>query len=703
MTANESPTPIDWDRYSAELAADTVAADPDAAPVLVDSEPSTAEAIHTSETRSIIPVWCRSKASFISEVKRAITLRVHALAYHAVRLPLYSLRLLASAPRGFARVIGGITRWATDEEGRIPRADTIAKHDYEGYRKLVAVRDRHVRWRGLCLTAGGILTLGTAITLVSIGGPLMWGSLAALVAAAGWAGRPDDKPVTDTAVVKTELKPLTANVVKRALSVLGIAGINKAPDEIHFTAPITRDGPGWRADIDLPYGVTAGEIADRRDKLASGLSRPLGCVWPEGRSEIHPGRLVLWVGDQDMAAAKQPASPLKKATKVDLFKPFKIGCDPRGRWVELNLMYTNVLIGSIPGMGKTFTMRLPLLAAALDPRAEIWGYELKGTGDLEPISHTAARYASGADDEELEQALQALRDLRKECSRRAKVIKGLPRDMCPENKVTPELASKKSLGLHPLVVGIDECQELFTHPDFGAEAAELAEKCIKLGRALGIILILATQRPDSKSVPTGVSANVGTRICLRVMGQMENDMILGTSAYKNGVRATMFTSRDKGVSYLVGQSDEADIVRWSYIDGPTSEAIAQRARATRAAEGTLKGYAAGDESTSQATPAWDILADILACWPASEGDKAWNSTIAARLADYRPDAWAALADLADEERTQAVTAELKKVGASSVVTSVGRRIDGKAITRRGIDRTKLQQIITLRDQKPGTN
>jgi DNA segregation ATPase FtsK/SpoIIIE, S-DNA-T family len=39
------------------------------------------------------------------------------------------------------------------------------------------------------------------------------------------------------------------------------------------------------------------------------------------------------------------------------------------------------------------------------------------------------------------------------------------------------------------------------------------------------------------------------------MGQLENDMILGTSAYKNGVRATMFTARDKGVGYLVGGPD----------------------------------------------------------------------------------------------------------------------------------------------------
>ena len=46
---------------------------------------------------------------------------------------------------------------------------------------------------------------------------------------------------------------------------------------------------------------------------------------------------------------------------------------------------------------------------------------------------------------------------------------------------------------------------------YGKQASEDAEFIIKLGRALGVILILATQRPDKDSLPTGVSANVGIR------------------------------------------------------------------------------------------------------------------------------------------------------------------------------------------------
>src|SRR6266496_6542187 len=56
---------------------------------------------------------------------------------------------------------------------------------------------------------------------------------------------------------------------------------------LHDALPITRDGPGWRADVDLPPGVTVGDVVDKRPELASGLRRPLGCVWPEGDPGVH--------------------------------------------------------------------------------------------------------------------------------------------------------------------------------------------------------------------------------------------------------------------------------------------------------------------------------------------------------------------------------------------------------------------------------
>jgi len=64
--------------------------------------------------------------------------------------------------------------------------------------------------------------------------------------------------------------------------------MSKDPNAIRFTAPIVRDGPGWRADIDLPPGVVVTEVMDKRDKLASALARPLGCVCRKATRPFTP-------------------------------------------------------------------------------------------------------------------------------------------------------------------------------------------------------------------------------------------------------------------------------------------------------------------------------------------------------------------------------------------------------------------------------
>lgn len=644
---------------------------------------ATWQAPSDTERRPILPQWATSRSAAADAAVRLGKLMAYRCGYHGLRLPLYGARLLAWSPVGIARMVGGVWKWASDAEGRQIRSDAVHGKDWQAYSGLVRLRDRHVRFRGFVCALGlaTAATGGTILVLAAPGAAIATG--AGLLAVAGAAGRPADVPLVTRAVIKHTLAPLTAPMVERALASIGIAALaGKRP--VNWPSPIHRDGPGWRAEIDLPAGVTALEVAERRDKLASGLARPLGCVWPEGVPEAHPGRLVLWVGDRDLADTRDVAWPLARTGVVDLFEPFPVGIDPRGNAVTMEAMYSNLLIGSIPGMGKTFLMKVPLLAAALDARSESWVFELKGTGDLAFSEQYATKYASGFDDESIKAAFDALGDALKECQRRAKVIKGLPRDLCPENKVTSLLADRKDLGLHPLVLAIDECQNLFTHEEYGKEAGQRAETIIKLGRALGIYLVLATQRPDGKSMPTGVSANVGTRACLRVMGQIENDMILGTSAYKNGIRATMFTKRDKGVYYLVGATDEPVIVKGAKIDAPQADAIAARARALRIARGTLAGHAAGE--TTEAAPKFNVLDDLAAVWPVDEAN-VQNGRLVELLVSFRPEFYAHLADLDDAERTAALTALVKPYGMTS--KDVSGRDGHRKTTRRGLSRADL--------------
>jgi len=641
-----------------------------------------------------VPTWARSLADARAAARWAARYAAYVVAYHLTRAPKYATRMTAWAALGLLRTPGGLMRWATAEEGNWALRQAAANRgDAETWLRLDRQRQRQASWRWPLLIAVSLALLVAALVLVY--GPVpawwRWAAMAAVVAALARRGRPADRAITDRVTEGKRYRKLTAEAVRRALTSVGLAGINQAvakdPGAITFPQEIGRDGPGYRAVVDLPYGVDAAEVVARRPRIASGLRLPVDQVWPQPGGG-HAGRLELWVGDEPASKMRQPAWPLLRDGRVDVFRPFPFATTPRLTAVKAGIIARNWLFGGVPGSGKTFAMRVLVLAAALDARVELRGYELKGTGDYDMVEPLCAEYGSGADDDTALRALGMLEWLYAECQRRGPVVKAMAKaGKAPENKVTPELASAKGLGLHPVLAFIDEAQELFGHPvkAIREEAGELAVKTVKLGRALGITLVLGTQRPDKDSLPTAVTANTNTRFCLAVMDQTANDMILGTSAYKNGYRATQFQpGEDAGWGWAVGLGRPAPI-RSFYVDSPAAQRVAARALKLRQAAGTLPAV----PQPRQASPGFDLLADLVAVWPAGE-DKAWNETLVERLADLRPDAYAGW-------KAEQLTSALKPH--SIEVGQVGRRADGKTVNRRGPARADIDTAIAERNRR----
>jgi S-DNA-T family DNA segregation ATPase FtsK/SpoIIIE len=627
---------------------------PDAAP----PAPRKAKFGEAAELRPILPehlkTWAAARKHYTWHVRRG---RHHFLC-HLVRLPGRLWNTLRYAALGLLKLGWLQVNWWWCTEQTYLRMQAVRQNDPRTWESLHKHAVKRRAFRGGVLGAELIALLVITGTVTAYA-PLAWVPIGTVVLPLlAWFGRPDDKPILTSATVPVAYEALSFEVVVRALEGLRIGGINSALAKDRAKAvvlidPIQRDGPGWLARLDLPYGVTAGEVSERRESLASGLRRQLGCVWPETIHKRHPGALALFVGDEDMTTAEQPAWPLAKRGTADVFAAVVFATDPRGRLVTVTLMFASVIIGSIPRMGKTFLLRLLLLICALDLRVEIHAYDFKGTGDLKPIAQVAHRYRAGDDPEDMEYLLADMRGLRTEMRRRTKVIREMDETRCPENKVTPELAADPRLGLHPVAVAWDECQIPFEHPVYGKELIEIATDLVKRGPALGIMMMLATQRPDASSIPTGISANAVLRMCLKVMGQVENDMVLGTSMYKNGVRATMFAREDKGVFYFAGEGLSPAIVRGYGFDMPASKAIAARARMMRQAAGRLTGYALAEDDDAEVR---SIAADVLLVF--REDPKLYLTTIAARLAESIPGAYA---DITPE----AVRSQLANLGAAS--------------------------------------
>ncbi|MEX5713719.1 cell division protein FtsK [Parafrankia sp. FMc6] len=682
-------------------------------PVTVDQPTAVGADPHPWEVeaarRPVVAPWVRDAAQLRRAVWWSVEEALHPVAFHTARSPLYAGRLAAGSPRGAVRALRALARWTGDVDGR-ERIRGTAVIDNGAYLSLSRQRDDRLKRRmpvaGAGVAAAGIgeLVLHGMHPVLEL--PVLWDvpvpfalANAAAVLALGAVGRRRDKPLLDSPITGSGRAPkLTSDIVERALANCGLpAEISKkiAASGLEWVAPIHVDGPGWRAEFDLPFGVTVAEVAEHRDKLASALRRPLGAVWIEPESDAHPGRMVLWVGRDTFAKTKAPEWPLAQRGTANIFEPLPFGTDQRMRPVSIPLIFDSILISSMPRYGKTMALRVLLLAAALDPFVLLYIYELKGTGDLSsPGEQIAHRYASGAGPDTLTACMEGLREVYAELTRRSDLIRSLPKSLCPENKVTPEL-SRKLGNLQPILFSIDECQELFGNRDFKEEATMLCVAIMKRGPAMGIILALATQRPTKESLPLDISANMGIRLCLRVGGHIENNMILGTGMSARGVQAYQFTRKEKGIAYLAGVDDDPFVVRGAYIDAPAAERIADRARALRAAAGTLSGQAAGEIVDVDDTGPLVFLGHVLQVLGSE--DKAHLAVLAARLADAWPDRYTTPGPNGPAPWTsQQIGGQLRAAGVDVDDQVWATGIKGRATNAAGITRDAARQAVAAR-------
>src|SRR5699024_4434009 len=96
------------------------------------------------------------------------------------------------------------------------------------------------------------------------------------------------------------------------------------------------------------------------------------------------------------------------------------------------------------------------------------------------------------------------------------------------------LKTRSDLALHPVMIVIDECQVFFDRTGSTREARQQQDQIIALvrhlvqtGRAAGMIVVLATQKPTSESIPTIIRESCRIRIALRCATRPAATAVLG--------------------------------------------------------------------------------------------------------------------------------------------------------------------------------
>ncbi|MGW3663715.1 cell division protein FtsK [Streptomyces sp. NPDC005141] len=353
------------------------------------------------------------------------------------------------------------------------------------------------------------------------------------------------------------------NAIMRALGKLGIAPLNASIKEgwkPRWVQPSTRSGNGWHAQLQLPEGVPVEMIADKKQILAHNLMRKPIEVWPtEPRDQA--GVLDLWVADPGVLTKPVPPWPLLTEGTTDFFRGVPVALNARGEQVIARLMAANYLIAGIMGSGKSSLVVALLLGAMLDPLVEIDVHVLAYNSDYDPMRPRLRTLVKGDDDEHVVAAMDTLRALAGEVSRRGQELERIGTD----TKVTREMAERDP-SMRPRLVVFDEVHELFSHKEYGKEAKELALKVTKKARKTAIALLWITPDADAASLPRGISKTVSHRVAFAINDHQGNDAILGTGMHKNGYSATtLVAGEDVGTAMAAGFGKTPGLIRSYYV------------------------------------------------------------------------------------------------------------------------------------------
>jgi hypothetical protein len=628
------------------------------------------------ERRPVIPSHLRTLAGVRGTAARHGGLLVHRGAYHGVRSPGYLLTACGWALVGLAVVLGRAIRWWWLAEQTRLRSLAVISGDAKEWRALHQDAQETRRARGLVLAA--------AAAAVILGGVLMWeyapwwgwGLLAAvLLPLLARAGRPAGKPIIRAAVTTPRFRVLNSDVVLRAYYAAQLGHPDKPGQQITFGAPMCRDGDGSRVLVDLPFGKGLDDAVKARAAIASGLDVSLSQVYIHRDPTSHR-RHTLWVADRDPLAVPVGRTPLLACKATDIWKPAPLGLDERGQLVTVPLMWHSVLVSALPRAGKTFSARLLGLYAALDPFVKMSVFDFKGSPDWRKFALVADRYAFGLtptrDGLPLEIFGDTLTEIKADVQDRYERLSQMDPAVCPEGKLTREIARDPKYQMPVRLVVLEEFQEAYELGRDSLDVAKLLTYLVKVAPGAGVILLGSTQRPSGVGGGgelgqqfTSFRDNFAVRFGLRTSSWQVSELCLGAGAYSEGLDTSTLLPGYRGVGILRGASDASPTVRCHLADGRDAERILTAARRLRLGAGTLSGMAAGLEADADDR---DVLADVLQVFGNDTGLQ-WQ-LLAARLDAQIPDRWA-------DTTGEAISAECRARAVPSVdVKQFGRVLKG---------------------------
>ena len=338
-----------------------------------------------------------------------------------------------------------------------------------------------------------------------------------------------------------------------------------------------------RVNLSLPTGMFEETII----RLGNNLARALRVSRIDYTSNPKRGVLSLDIPIEDIANGSRKTVLPGNLSTIDhkgMALPIDLGVDVQGHGKAIDLAKTpHLLIAGQTGSGKSVCINSIIASLCrnvplsdfdmmlVDPK----GVELGGYAQIPNVINHKVLVTP-------EESMEALRWLVNEMEARyAILVKAGKRNIGAYNEWVPAQPFKSSnikdenfYQMRYIVCIIDEFADLMMTS--GAELTALVQRLAQKSRAVGIHLVLATQRPSVKVVTGDLKANLPCRIAFKVSSATDSMTILGAGgAEKLLGKGDMILTTDTGSERLHGvyysDSDIDSIV--DTIDRTTIESM----------------------------------------------------------------------------------------------------------------------------------
>jgi S-DNA-T family DNA segregation ATPase FtsK/SpoIIIE len=251
-----------------------------------------------------------------------------------------------------------------------------------------------------------------------------------------------------------------------------------------------------------------------------------------------------------------------------MYDPVFIGIDEFGQAVTLDLVYRNILAGGEPGGGKSGLLNAIAAHAALSEDTRLVLFDGKLV-ELGMWRHVADEFV-GPD---IDHALTTLRRLQKVMDNRYTwLLDRNRRKVTRADGMTVILALIDEIALFSATIGTRQQQDEF---------ASLLRDLVARGRACGIPVVAATQRPSFDIIPTSLRDLFGYRAAFRCTTTNSSNIVLGQGWAEQGYNAADISPTNQGEALLLAEGGIPRRIKVGYLSDRDILAIAARAAVLR--------------------------------------------------------------------------------------------------------------------------